>query len=330
MKCQYFSKTQTLTVLCLGLTLPSFLNLPPVLGVPNEPYTSCGAPFNCGKISGVGYPFWGGGRPEECGHPALKLNCENGTTTTIQMKNVKYRVLDLNQGTKILKIARDDLSRSLCPQEFTNTTLDPALFEYASGYVNLTLLYGCRALDFPVPYQFDCPVKGVSERNGYVQFAAELSGVCHASVVVPVSYTSFLDLKGLAEAVGQGFEVRFKVGSGGACRECESSGGRCGYDVAGKEFVCFCPDGLAAENKTCAAGVVAGARSYSPRASAVTPSASSGTQSCLFVIHFHERNLEYYNAEFTVINNVFDSFKKSSTFGQRGICQKDTWFLKIN
>ncbi|KAK4393597.1 LEAF RUST 10 DISEASE-RESISTANCE LOCUS RECEPTOR-LIKE PROTEIN KINASE-like 2.4 [Sesamum angolense] len=290
MKRQCLSKTQILTVLCLALILPSILNLPPVLGVPNEPYTSCGTPFNCGKIAGIGYPFWGGGRPEECGHPALKLHCENGTTT-IQINNVKYRVLDLNQGTQILKVARDDLSRSLCPQEFRNTTLDPALFEYASGYVNLTLLYGCRALDFPVPYQFDCPVKGVSERNGYVQFAAELSGVCHASVVFPVSYTSFLDLKGLAEAVGQGFDVRFKVGSDGACSECESSGGRCGYDVAGKEFVAFVrwvgdgeQDLRLRRGGWCwklqPTGVGGGAI------------ASSGTQPCLFVIHFHERNLE--------------------------------------
>ncbi|KAK4416468.1 LEAF RUST 10 DISEASE-RESISTANCE LOCUS RECEPTOR-LIKE PROTEIN KINASE-like 2.4 [Sesamum alatum] len=304
MKRQYFSRTDTLTLVCLGLTLPSILNLPQVLGAPNEPYTSCGAPFNCGKIAGIGYPFWGGGRPEECGHPALKLDCENGTTTTIQMNKVKYRVLDLNQGTQILKIARDDLSQSLCPQEFTNTTLDPALFEYASGYVNLTLLYGCRALDFPVPYQFDCPVKGVSERNGYVQFAAALSGVCHASVVVPISFTSFVDFKGLEEGVRQGFEVRFKV-DGGACRECESSGGRCGYDVAGKKFVCFCPDGLAAENNTCPAGAVASAGSYSPGASAVAPSASSGTELCLLIFHFHERNLEYYLLNYT--NNVFHS-----------------------
>ncbi|KAI3451785.1 hypothetical protein Pfo_008450 [Paulownia fortunei] len=283
MKLQYFSTTKSFALLLwLGTFLPSILNLPPILGIQNEPYARCGLLFNCGKLTGIDYPFWGGDRPEECGYPGLQLGCENGTTT-IQMNGVKYRVLDLNQETQLLKITRNDLSQSLCPQELKNTTLDSGLFEYANSYVNLTFLYGCPALEFPVPYQLDCPVKGITERNGYVEFGTQLSGVCHASVVVPVSYTSFINFKDLKELVGEGFEVRFKVESG-ACNECGSSGGRCGRDVARKQFVCFCPDqaaAAAAESKTCTAGVVAAVGNYSPRASAVALSASGDNSSNL-------------------------------------------------
>lgn len=133
---------------------------------------------------------------EECGYSGLKLDCKNGTTT-IQMNRVEYRVLDLNLKTQLLKIARADLSQSLCPQQLANTTLDTGLFEYASSYVNLTLLYGCPAVDFPVPLQFDCAVKGIQEKNGYVDFGLQLTGMCYSSVVVPISDAKLVDFKGL-------------------------------------------------------------------------------------------------------------------------------------
>lgn len=303
MKHQFFSTAKSFALLWLCIILPSILNLPAVLGVRNEPHTKCGVLFNCRKLTGIGFPFWGGDRPEECGYPGLKLDCENATTT-IQINKVKYLVLDLNQETQLLKITRNDLSQSLCPQELANTTLDSGLFEYASGYVNLTFLYGCPPVDFPVPYQFDCPVKGIKERNGYVEFGSQLSGMCQASVVVPVSYTSLVNFKDLQQLVGQGFEVRFKVESDG-CSKCESSGGRCGYGGAGKQFVCFCPDQSATESETCAAGAVSAAGNYSPRAPTVAdagnygPGASmaapsaSGTHALMFLVyHLFEQNTE--------------------------------------
>ncbi|KAK6151014.1 hypothetical protein DH2020_015946 [Rehmannia glutinosa] len=273
MKPQYFSFSTT-KIFTLFLLVTIF-HLPPISGIQNDQqYTKCGVLFNCGKLTRIDYPFYGGDRPDECGYPGLKLACENGTTTTIQMNNLKYRVLELNPKTQLLKISRNDFSQTLCPQELKNTTLDSQLFEYANGYVNLTFLYGCPDLDFPVPYRFDCPVKGTAERNGYVEFGTRFSGVCRENVVVPVSYKSFVDFKDLKAVVGEGFEVRFKVESG-ACGECRRSGGRCGYDVAADQFVCFCPDqSAAAESRTCGGGEVAGAGNYHPRASTVAPLAS--------------------------------------------------------
>ncbi|KAH6784645.1 hypothetical protein C2S52_009604 [Perilla frutescens var. hirtella] len=252
MECHLFSTTKIVTIIWPSIILLSILNLPPILCIPKNPYNRCGAPFNCGKLAGIGFPFWGGNRPAECGYAALKLGCENGTTTTILINDVNYRVLAVNKETKTLKITRNDLLPSLCPRQLVNTTLDPRVFEYATSYVNLTFLYGCPAVDFPVPYQFECAVKGIKEKIGYVEFGSQLSGMCHASVVVPVSYASFFNFKDLEALIGEGFEVQFTVDSGG-CADCERSGGRCGYDDAGKKFVCFCSDS-AAESTICGDG----------------------------------------------------------------------------
>ncbi|KAL9158446.1 hypothetical protein ABFS82_08G069400 [Erythranthe guttata] len=284
MKLLYFSTTKSFTLILLGIILPfSILNLPPISCFQNETQTRCRDLFNCGELTGIGYPFWGGDRREECGYPRLQLDCENATTTKIKMNGVEYRVLELNPETQIIRISRNDLSRSFCQHEFKNSSLDFGLFDFAGGgYVNLTFLYGCPALVLPVPNQFDCPVKGIAERNGYVEFGTmQLPGMCHVSVVVPVSYASLANFSDVKEVVEQGFEVRFKVvEGGGACGECRSSGGGCGYDVARKQFVCFCPDESVAKSETCVAGAVAVAENYSPLASTtvVAPAASeSGT-----------------------------------------------------
>ncbi|KAG6392603.1 hypothetical protein SASPL_146827 [Salvia splendens] len=266
------------------------LSIPPISCISNNSYNRCGALFNCGNLTGIGFPFWGGDRAAECGHSPLKLDCDRrvrAAAATIQINSVNYRVLDINQGEKTLKIARDDLLRSQCPPQLANTTFDPQLFAYASSYVNLTFLYGCPPVDFPVPYPFECAVKGTKERRGFVEFGTQLSGMCHASVVVPVSYSSLINFKDVAALIGEGFEVRYVESAG--CGGCERSGGRCGYDETGTEFVCFCSNRSAAENGTCggggagdeadgprAPGVADGGQQW-PRAVTVEPSVS-GTQ----------------------------------------------------
>ncbi|KAL1536941.1 hypothetical protein AAHA92_29511 [Salvia divinorum] len=266
------------------------LSVPPISCISTNSYNGCGATFNCGNLTGIGFPFWGGDRPPECGHASLKLDCEHRAAATIQIKSVKYRVLGINQGENILKIARDDLLQSLCPPQLANTTFDPRLFAYASSYLNLTFLYGCPPVDFPVPFPFECAVKGIKERRGYVEFGTQLSGMCHASVVVPVSYSSLFNFKDVAALIGEGFEVRFA--ESGGCDGCERSGGRCGYDETGTEFVCFCSNRWATESGTCGGGVaadeadaprppgVADGRPQGPRAVTVEPSVS-GTRALI-------------------------------------------------
>ncbi|KAK7839028.1 leaf rust 10 disease-resistance locus receptor-like protein kinase-like 1.3 [Quercus suber] len=105
-------------------------------------YESCSNMFNCGKLNNIGFPFWGDNRPNSCGYPGLKLNCQ-GSVATIKIMNVTYQVLGVNPDAQILKITREDFSAGICSPEFVNSTLDPTLLDFGIGLQNLTIVYGC-------------------------------------------------------------------------------------------------------------------------------------------------------------------------------------------
>ncbi|KAF8006634.1 hypothetical protein BT93_K0823 [Corymbia citriodora subsp. variegata] len=203
-------------------------------------YSNCSNLFNCGKIQGIGYPFWGGNRPKSCGHPALQLDCENNTAT-IMISNVKYKVLHFNNDNEVLQIAREDFSAGICSPDFVNTTLEPALFSMLNGYINATFIYGCST---------------GSTRNVSSNFSCTISGTANTdrdvvrSVVVPVSQRLLSQLgKSLASVekiLQQGFEVKLGVDSA-ACKGCAS--GACSYDLSANKTACHCADGsLASES----------------------------------------------------------------------------------
>ena len=191
-------------------------------------YPSCGNMFNCGIINNVGFPFWGENRPNGCGYPGLKLNCDQ-SNATIEIKNVEYLVLDLNPSTQILKIRRKDFLNGICSPKFVNTTLDPTLFDFGLGYQNLTIAYSCAWLPF------DCPM------NVQLELGAHGPGNCHVSVVVPVhsSFQLVVDIMknflNLGKVIGEGFEVKWKVDTA-ACSECM---GDCGYDLKLNRPTCY-------------------------------------------------------------------------------------------
>ena len=191
-------------------------------------YPSCGNMFNCGIINNVGFPFWGENRPNGCGYPGLKLNCDQ-SNATIEIKNVEYLVLDLNPSTQILKIRRKDFLNGICSPKFVNTTLDPTLFDFGLGYKNLTIAYGCSSL--PVNCPFDVQL----------ELGAHGPGNCHVSVVVPVhsSFQLVVDIMknflNLGKVIGEGFEVKWKVDTA-ACSECM---GDCGYDLKLNRPTCY-------------------------------------------------------------------------------------------
>ncbi|XP_059639763.1 LEAF RUST 10 DISEASE-RESISTANCE LOCUS RECEPTOR-LIKE PROTEIN KINASE-like 2.4 [Cornus florida] len=221
----------------------------------NKWYTTCGTLFYCGKITAVDYPFRGSDQPETCGYPGLKLDCDDGVPNIVIM-NVKYRILGINQNTKVLKIARKDFMEDICVDKFINTTLDSTLFEYASGYENVAFMYGCPPSDVPIPGQFTCPIDGVAYTDGHVRVGAQGPGACHASVVVPIPgrfIGEVLNLSRLSQVIRDGFEVRWKV-DGTSCSECISSDGRCGYDRVLNQFSCFCPN-QSTGSKTCNASL---------------------------------------------------------------------------
>ncbi|KGN54631.1 hypothetical protein Csa_011958 [Cucumis sativus] len=205
----------------------------------------CSAVFNCGEIVDVGFPFWGKDRPPSCGVPDLKLTCDNNVVR-IDIMQVKYRVLQVDERTKTLRIARDDYFEGICPEDhLKNTTLDPNLFEISNGYVNLTLLYGCHSSLLVVPshLRFGCPIHG----DGFVKLGEEMGlWGCKASVVVPVRGDEgiLVGVLKMEEAIREGFELKWKVDDGGCGSDCTDSGGFCGYDLKLRRGVCLCESGF--------------------------------------------------------------------------------------
>uniref|UniRef100_A0A6N2LVA0 non-specific serine/threonine protein kinase n=1 Tax=Salix viminalis TaxID=40686 RepID=A0A6N2LVA0_SALVM len=221
-------------VLLLFIQIPSSLSN-------NDLFGDCSNQFVCGRIK-ADFPFWGSARPSACGIPELELKCENNITK-MSINEVRYRVLDIKQDTKTLRIAREDFLVGLCPPLYVNSTFDPTMFESVThDYMNFTFLYGCLPVFFKVPPPFTCRINGVDYDSGFVVPGANGPGFCYSSVFFPapvIALTSILDVPALKRFLKKGFEVRWKV-DGTACRECLISEGVCGYDTTFNKTTCYC------------------------------------------------------------------------------------------
>ncbi|KAJ6867799.1 hypothetical protein NC652_038863 [Populus alba x Populus x berolinensis] len=197
-------------------------------------FTACSKKFECGHIS-AGFPFWGNDRSPACGVPELELRCENNIAK-MNISQVAYRVLEINQDDGILRIAREDYMVGLCSPQFMNSTFNPKVFEFVEGYKNLTFIYGCKDAPPTIPGRipFICKIKEVNDQGGYIQEGDTGPGECNRSVLVPVSKTDLPPIgifPGWEELLRKGFDVRLKVDRE-ACWECFTTSGACGIDCA--------------------------------------------------------------------------------------------------
>ncbi|KAL3568328.1 hypothetical protein D5086_030979 [Populus alba] len=216
-------------------------------------FTACSKKFVCGHIS-AGFPFWGNDRSPACGVPELELRCENNIAK-MNISQVAYRVLEINQDDGILRIAREDYMVGLCSPQFMNSTFNPKVFEYVEGYKNLTFIYGCKDAPPTIPGRipFICKINEVNDQGGYIQEGDTGPGECNRSVLVPVSKTDLPPIgifPGWEELLRKGFEVRLKVDRE-ACWECFTTSGACGIDCATNQTTCYCPN-QSSGSKTCA------------------------------------------------------------------------------
>ncbi|KAJ6867798.1 hypothetical protein NC652_038863 [Populus alba x Populus x berolinensis] len=174
-------------------------------------FTACSKKFECGHIS-AGFPFWGNDRSPACGVPELELRCENNIAK-MNISQVAYRVLEINQDDGILRIAREDYMVGLCSPQFMNSTFNPKVFEFVEGYKNLTFIYGCKDAPPTIPGRipFICKIKEVNDQGGYIQEGDTGPGECNRSVLVPVSKTDLPPIgifPGWEELLRKGFDGR--------------------------------------------------------------------------------------------------------------------------
>ncbi|KAI8528670.1 hypothetical protein RHMOL_Rhmol12G0165400 [Rhododendron molle] len=201
------------------------------------------------NIQNVSYPFWGGDRPQFCGHPSFELKCQNNEYPTIKIDNQDFRVLRINQSRYTMTLASSDLWESYCTQELHNITLDDNLFTYGQTNRVLYLLYNCtsEATAIEIPRTFPCEIDGV-ESHGIYAFFDETKNYLSASCTKSVEVQVFQETWGkllersltLQEGLRIGFEVEYDANET-ACARCDGSGGICGSNSS--EFACHCRDG---------------------------------------------------------------------------------------
>ncbi|VVA39798.1 PREDICTED: LEAF RUST 10 DISEASE-RESISTANCE [Prunus dulcis] len=227
----------------------------------DEQYLNCSASFQCANILNIGYPFWGSSRPDYCGYPEFKLNC-TGDAPVISFQDEDYRVLDINQSASTLRIARTDYWNNVCPVSPGNTTIEVNRVEYASDVQELLLFYDCPPLNIPLPIQltsqFNCSINSTANYINYfvtqnltnsgLTNISSTFGTCHTTVTARVSQSARENLAmnstkdNLVAVLDSGFGLKWDA-SNNLCKQCNETGGQCGYNTSTAEFTCYCKDG---------------------------------------------------------------------------------------
>ncbi|XP_060194118.1 LEAF RUST 10 DISEASE-RESISTANCE LOCUS RECEPTOR-LIKE PROTEIN KINASE-like 1.4 [Lycium barbarum] len=239
----FFATTTTLFFATFILTTTS-------LSFPN-----CNSTFSCGSIRNITYPFTGGDRPDYCGLPDFKLRCVDDNHTEFTHQSLIYRVLEINQSSRTMTIARIDLWNSTCPSQFINTTLNSTYFNYDNNEDDeLSLFYGCNlsALNFTSQNMLTCSVNGLNFTSAFYLLGPIPSDpflkviTCTSIVTVPVFrevgkrlYSNEITL---GEALMQGFSVKYDAPYDGLCSGCSRLGGNCGFNVELAQPICICED----------------------------------------------------------------------------------------
>ena len=250
--------TIKLSLMIVTITL---IHFPTSLLADNEQYPTCEAPFYCGNLVNLSYPFWGSYRPNYCGHPSFQLDCSSNVAQ-INITNINYWVLQIINSSRILKVARTYHLESwelFCPAAFVNTSIDNNLFSYIPSVdTNLTLYYNSSTPldDLPniVSLQFGCDINSSTESefiSYYVQTSetsgsefSNLTGACDYWVKVPVlqSAVTPATYNAVIAAIDNGFMLGWDA-SNSECDTCLKAGGLCGSDPTTSSFACHCSNG---------------------------------------------------------------------------------------
>ena len=231
---------------------PSF-----VFSADDKLHRLCSQPFSCGDQTGLLYPFWISGR-EDCGHPEFKVNCSGGFAE-LSISSVKFRILEANYDSRIIRLARSDYIGDLCPTDTSDMPFNQSVLPLAPSTELLTFYYHCSQ-DFSqyVPTYFGAFACGGGDdddkKNYYVtrnlsspQLQAispvltNLSVFCDKNVSIPASGPALNTqaLNSSTDNLKKALEEGFELGLNQDCSICLTSGGACGYNRSSSGFICY-------------------------------------------------------------------------------------------
>ncbi|XP_058088943.1 uncharacterized protein LOC131235676 [Magnolia sinica] len=210
------------------------------------------APFNfrCGEIDHtIKYPFWVDGRSRQCAFPGYNFTCQDNSLM-IQMPSETYIVKNIDYQNNILTIVDTDFVNQTCPIS-TNTTIEYGYFNPTDQVRNLTLYYNCITSIEPSGFRrLPC----FAEPNKFAYFTVQTEfdmldtfADCAMSVIsIHETNVGRLedDPRVFRDVLQDGFNVSWIVGNIW-CKQCVSSGGRCGFmEGLFAEPTCYCKDGV--------------------------------------------------------------------------------------
>ncbi|KAL0664316.1 hypothetical protein Bca4012_101154 [Brassica carinata] len=232
--------------------------IPPfVFSADDKLHRLCSQPFSCGDQTGLLYPFWISGR-EDCGHPVFKVNCSGGFAE-LSISSVKFRILEVNYDSRIIRLARSDYIGDLCPTDTSDMPFNQSVLPLAPSTELLTFYYHCSQ-DFSqyVPTYFGAFACGGGDdddkKNYYVtrnlsspQLQAislvltNLSVFCDKNVSIPAFGPALntLQLTSSTDNLKKALEEGFELGLNKDCSICLTSGGSCGYNRSSSGFICY-------------------------------------------------------------------------------------------
>lgn len=204
------------------------------------------APRSCGNGPYIGYPFWIHGEQDSfCGYPNFEITC-NESTPILNISDINYIIKNISYLDHSFVVVNDAVYEETCPAPLQNITLHRTPFNLSSDNVDFSFFYNCtEEPDYPTYsvscagnasfYSFAVFHKDILESNYSIES-------CQSFVDAPVymgnnvNFSSLLETN-YTEILKSGFVLNWTAHS---CSQCESSGGRCGYD--NNEFICFCQD----------------------------------------------------------------------------------------
>ncbi|XP_074287987.1 LEAF RUST 10 DISEASE-RESISTANCE LOCUS RECEPTOR-LIKE PROTEIN KINASE-like 2.4 [Silene latifolia] len=244
---QMISPTSSLQVVSLFIVIV-FVGLSSSDSSVDYWYKTCSSAFfTCGELKNVGYPFWGDGRPQYCGHSALELQCKDDPKGPYPYLQIGPRHLEIYS---VVSIASSGYSVTLelrgTPQNSCGSygrDFD-GILQFSESVEKINVLYKCNkgvvpnhrdgsvscyenSSRFPVYYR--------NNNSGQGQYSS-----CSSSQV-PV-FKKELDLynkgnKTVSQILQEGFEVNYEYSLD--CVKCYKSGCICGSSSS-SVFLCLC------------------------------------------------------------------------------------------